>query len=249
MLVSRDGGRRVNSRRELARLRRAAEETPRSREGALGLLIQIGEFESAILDAVTPDRDGINQTTAAARVLTEDAALEWLTLSDGKDEKRGKSVLVRRLTQFEALRLPIAIELPASPEAAQLLETCAASARRVTGEGGIGRIHAIGIRDIGAVLSAVVTAAIRRAGGTASSCTVRLHDGPLDRALRIDSTLVDHWRQEAALGAWFVILGGDDPGPSGAPFDAIVTSLDALQIPASRIVRGVSGLSRLSPGN
>lgn len=234
MPVHREGARRVNSRRELARLRRAAEETPRSRDAALGLLIQIGEFESGIVDAIAPDRDALNQTTSAARAMSEDAAEEWLALAEASDERRGKSVLVRRLTQFEAMRLPIAIELPASEGAALLAETCAASTRRFAADAGAERVHAIGIRGIGTVVSAVVTAVVRRSGRTASSCTVRLHDGPPDYALRVDHTLTEYWRQELSLGAWFVVAGGD-PGPGESPFTAVATRLRSLEVPESRI--------------
>ena len=52
VLVYRDGGCRVNCRGELARLRRLAQETPPSSDAALSLVIQIAEFESALIDAI-----------------------------------------------------------------------------------------------------------------------------------------------------------------------------------------------------
>src|SRR5690242_2018856 len=106
MLVYREGGRRVNCRAELARLRRSADDAAGSAEGALNLLIQLGEFEAGLADALAPDRDAVHQTASAIRAITEDAASAWLH-GDGAS-------LARPLTRFEAARLPISIELRVS---------------------------------------------------------------------------------------------------------------------------------------
>jgi hypothetical protein len=237
MLIYRDGGRRVNSRAELARLRRAADAAAPSREAALHLLIEIGEFESAIADAFAPAIDGTSQTSAAARGLTEDAAAAWLALADGEDGGRARTSLLRRLRQFEAQRLPNSIELRVSEGYAYYAlfpESYAASAARFRADTGAARVVAVGIRSIGTSLSAVVAGSLRASGCTVTSCTVRPHGHPFDRVLRIDSSLADLFREEASLGAWFAVVD-EGPGLSGSSFASVITYLRSLEIPASRV--------------
>ena len=235
MLVYRDAGRRVNSRGELARLRRAAEAI-RTRDAALAFVIRVGEFEAGIADALTPDTDSVHSTAAAMRGITEEAAAAWLAMAQQDGERRTPS-LARRLTQFEAQRLPISIDLRVSEGyaySALFPETYAASATRFAEDTGARRIHAIGIRSIGTSLSAVVAAALRRAGRTVTTSTVRPRGHPFDRTLRIDGSVADLLRREAAQDAWFAIVD-EGPGLSGSSFAAVAAYLRSLDIPASRI--------------
>ena len=237
MLVYRDGGGRANTRGELARLRRAADSADRSRDAALGFLIQVAEFEAGVADALAPERDSWNQTTSLLRAISEEAAAAWLAFVRSGVERRAARSLARRLTQFEAMRLPNSIELRVSEGFAYyalLPETYVASAERFAADRGTPRVHAIGIRSIGTSLSAIVTATLRHAGCAATSSSVRPHGHPFDRAVDVDDTLAELLRREAAHDAWFAIVD-EGPGLSGSSFAAVASYLRSLDIPESRI--------------
>ncbi|HET7694738.1 MAG TPA: hypothetical protein VFK57_03455 [Vicinamibacterales bacterium] len=153
-------------------------------------LIRIGEFEAGIADALAPERDAVHQTSSALRAITEDAAAAWLALVETGDSRQSGGSLGRRLTQFEAVRLPIPIELRVSEGYAYYAlfpDTYAAAARRFAGDTGVRRVHVVGIRSIGTSLSAVVAAALRRSGCAVSTSTVRPRGHPFDRTLQADA--------------------------------------------------------------
>ena len=91
MLVYRDGGRRVDCRGELARLRRAAAAAPRTREASLNFLIELGEFEAAVADALAPARDSLDPISSVLRDATVGAAAAWLGEDTDGDPATGRA--------------------------------------------------------------------------------------------------------------------------------------------------------------
>src|SRR5215213_8465633 len=114
MLVYREGGRWVDCARELARLRLRAGRTPHSTDSALGLLIELAEFESGVADALAPDRDGIEPISAMLRGVTVDAAREWLAALNGQHDGRWFETIDARLGRLQTGPLPRTIELRVS---------------------------------------------------------------------------------------------------------------------------------------
>ena len=82
------------------------------------------------------------------------------------------------------------------------------AALRFAAEAALHRVAVIGIRSIGAPLSAVVEAELRaRAAAKRNRGTVRPHGHPWDRRLRIASGLERAWR------AWDGVFAVVDEGP------------------------------------
>jgi hypothetical protein len=93
----------------------------------------------------------------------------------------------------------------------------------------------IGIRSIGASLSAVVVQSLRARGCETWSCTVRPRGHPFDRRVALASELEAVLRDHAARGAVFAIVD-EGPGLSGSSFASVARALRALGVTDDRIV-------------
>src|SRR5262249_6750099 len=72
------------------------------------------------------------------------------------------------------------------------------------------RVAVIGIRTIGVILSAVTAAAARARGLSAERITVRPNGHPYNRTMKFSSLEIDFVRQQAKMGAMFLVV---DEGP------------------------------------
>src|SRR4051812_25660653 len=229
MLVYRDGGRRVESARELARLRARAAAAS-SDDAAVGLLIEAGEFESAVADAVEGTSDA-RDLTLRLREATLAAARGWMgTMRDASTQAALERVDTRMLPQSVSLRVSEGYAYYALYP-----ETYALSARRFFEQRQPSAVTVIGIRSIGTSLSAVVAAALERCGCDVRTHTVRPRGHPFDRQLTLDESLSQSLLDDARRGAMFAIVD-EGPGLSGSSFASVIGALRSLGIEPSSIV-------------
>jgi hypothetical protein len=205
-------------RRDLAaRIERCS--SLRSREALLSLVIRSGEIESALEDIDHPGSSNARMfTDAVANVLSNPAA------PGGLPELRALA---------EQLDLPAELELR-RPEGyayyaldpndyAKLASTVNVASRRVV---------VLGIRSIGASLSAVVAAELGARGIAVSRASVRPSGHPWDRRAEWSS----HTRpvvEEARDAAFFVVDEG--PGLSGSSFLAVGEALNESGVPRASV--------------
>lgn len=216
---------------------RAADEAAlRDPDAATALMIDVAEFESAVVDALCPDRDSSSALLDALRSATCAAARVWLNAREHRPG--GVETLRTSLDRIHASCLPVRVQVSISEGFAYYAlfpETYALSARRMLAELDAADICTIGLRNIGTCLAAVVSAAIRANGRRSRSFTARPRAHPFARELRLDETLAGALRHEAARGACFAIID-EGPGVSGSSFAAAVDALANLHIALDRIV-------------
>jgi hypothetical protein len=222
-------------RRELARAERGG---AASHGQATEWLIDFGEFEAGVMDALCPEIDVDSRT---ARTLRR-AALLFGHIFAGSWEKKSVEV-VRRLSDINHFldelaeeKLPVSAQLSA-PEGYAYYglfpETYLESANAFFHEARPRRAVCIGIRGIGASLSAVVGAALERRGVTVKPYTVRPRGHPFDRRLGLDRRLAEEWRSLA--GSHFLIVD-EGPGLSGSSICCVAQKLAELGVADERIV-------------
>jgi hypothetical protein len=233
MLVFRDGRKTVPSAALLRLLSADLEEARRAPEAAapqrlLHALIRAGEVESAFADATEADPARAN-AAALAEQLTDALAEGLLGNHDAWRAAEPERAL---------LCSPFAGRVSTSPHegfAYYALHPLAfADLAHRAARRGDARAQIVGIRSIGATLSAVVAAALRSRGLAARRLTVRPRGHPYARALAF---LPD--AQAAIEGAngeraeFFVVDEG--PGLSGSTFLAVGEALRARGVPPERI--------------
>jgi hypothetical protein len=237
VLIYREEDQRINTREALARVADAAPRSAASADAALSVLIDVSELEAAVVDAVSPERDGLDPLSCAMRDATLAAAAHW-------SREAGYSVTADGLRLTELLdgiarhTLPDTIAMRVSEGYAYYAlfpETYAASAQRLWDALRPARVAVIGIRSIGAGLSAVVAQSLQARGCETWSCTVRPHGHPFDRRLAVREDLQAAWRDHARRGAVFAIVD-EGPGLSGSSFASVAHALVALGVREDRIV-------------
>jgi hypothetical protein len=224
----------------LSELRRELETLARcpspSLDGVRSLLVALGEFEAAVVDALSPDGDGPRPPSAALRRASLDMghalhhswrrtgqALRWL------ERLRGSLAALPELTHLPSLtvRVPEGFAYYALYPEAYLL----AAARFLSGRDRADAV-VIGIRSIGTALSGVVGAALEEAGWTVESWTVRPRGHPFDRRVHLEPALAESlWRR---AGAHFLIID-EGPGLSGSSFASVAAALSNLGVPDDHI--------------
>ena len=95
-----------------------------------------------------------------------------------------------------------------------------------------GAAAVIGIRTIGATLSAIVAAALRRRGLTVSRTTVRPVGHPFDREVRLAPSQAAWVRAQREIGAVFLVV---DEGPGLSGSSLLAAGEAALRAGASRV--------------
>lgn len=201
-----------------------------SRESARKFLIHFGELEAALADQFSPYADETSPDLDHLREISRLAAKAFLNWNDAPAVERLRMLLAD-------LRLPdspIRVRVPEGYAYYGLFpETYAESARRFYEAKWPGDVVCVGIRGIGASLSAVVGAALEQSGCRVYSWTVRPHGHPFDRRLDIEADLANAWR--ALSHAYFAIVD-EGPGLSGSSFAAVAETISSLGIPDRRIV-------------
>jgi hypothetical protein len=193
-------------------------------DALLGALLQAGELECGVADAV--DTGNI---AAHVELLTDGIAERVLQTATAPSVQ----------TLYDAARAvpvcePLHISVPEGfayyaldPLAyAQVPDTIVAQA---------GRVMVVGIRSIGATLSAVTTAAARRRGLEAQRTTVRPEGHPYNRRTEFSHAQLAVLRQAVSSDATFVVVD-EGPGLSGSSFLSVAEALERAGAPREKII-------------
>jgi hypothetical protein len=184
----------------------------------IDLLVAFGQFESGVLDASSPAEDRYDAPVRALRYAATSTARSVMGV--------GRPVL----GPINALDLPDEIDIAAPAGFAHHAlypEMYAEAARRFLREVHPARSVVIGIRDIGASLSAVVAAAV----DAAMSVTLRPRGGPSECRIQLSRELAERLRWQR--DAHFLLVGDNTPAGS---FAAIAQTLRDLGVSDDRIV-------------
>jgi hypothetical protein len=241
MLVYRTESMALAVRATLDDLERRIASVERERLGGIdelrSVLIDAGEVESGLIDAVCPDEDDTPHVAAALDELTGAIAETFVGYSCGVCSESTSTRTIQRVLRRHDLPDEVEVSRPEGfafyglfPEvyidaACQLAE--APSPRSVV---------VIGIRSIGTTLSAVVAATLRARGIATERLTVRPRGHPFDRRLRLSSSLTSRLRELSANPGTVFAIVDEGPGLSGSSFASVVESLSALGVPDERIV-------------
>lgn len=238
VLIYREDAEVIDTRSQLGRLCQAAQslENCSTPDAVLSLLIDIAEFEAAVVDALARDSDNCHPAAALLREASIAAAGAWIQT---RSARQPSVTLVRQaLDRVWAQNLPSRILLRVSEGYAYYAlfpDTYVIAAQRFVAELSPRRCVVIGIRSIGTSLSAVVAATVSASGVDVWSCCVRPRGHPFSRRVRADGRLEQCWREWASRGAIFVVVD-EGPGLSGSSFASVVRAVEEADIGADRIV-------------
>ena len=218
MYVFRDG-RKAHPGEQLVRaaLDAIQELRPENSDSILSALVSAGELECALEDAGS-------EAASAARELTDGVAV---MLAGGRANPDGLANLLKGMRPPRELRISVlegfAYYALHPRKYLQLISTMELPER----------VAVIGIRSIGAPLSAVVRGALAASGRVAERITVRPGGHPYDRQLEPEPGLERFL--ERNRGAKFLIVD-EGPGLSGSSFLAVAEWLAGSGVPEDDIV-------------
>jgi hypothetical protein len=226
VLVYRDRAEEVPSSVPLERVRAASARARRSlaQDDLLELLVECGELESAVADRLAPAVDDLG-AERSFRDLTL-AAARALVRSWWGDTRAGAGLdeIECQVARASAEALPTTVPLATSEGYAWYglhPEAYIEAAKRFARAHEPARVLCVGIRSIGASLSAVVGTTLEQLGWTVRSCTVRPRGHPFDRRLAVTQRLSDFLATQ-----WEHALVIDEgPGLSGSSFVAVADAL------------------------
>jgi hypothetical protein len=242
MIVYRDQRFRAESRPLLEQLRSSVERldftTPDSHDATVDAFISAGTLESAVADAIFTEADGIHPLTSSLREVSVGLGhVLWHSWYGALHEAAGwRSRVMASLNAIDQHPLPSTVELTV-PEGfayyAVYPEAYLEAARRYHVTLGNGKAVCIGLRSIGAALSAAVTAALEELGHPVHSFTLRPRGHPFSREPVLQPMLERLLVQDP--GARYLLID-EGPGISGSSFAGTAELLGRLGIPDDRIV-------------
>ncbi len=242
MIVFRDQRAAADPTRLLSRLRldaaRVAQRAPADHDEVVQLLIGLGTLEAAVLDTIFPAADGTSPLTRKFREAScaVGRAL-WHTWGDQAVKARfWLEQATATLAYLELQQLPSTVEVSV-PEGyayyAVYPEMYLEAARKFHSTIEPTRAVCLGLRTIGASLSAVVAGSLQELGCRVASYTLRPRGHPFARRPIVDSGLADILHRESD-GVFLVVDEG--PGISGSSLAGTAALLNDLGIPDERIV-------------
>jgi hypothetical protein len=240
MIVYRDQRSRVDPHCLLSRLQsviqRCAALGP-SHDVAREVLIETGRLESAVLDAVFPQTDGVNPLSRSLRQAALAAGhLLWHSWHGNAPEmKASLGQLSHQLEAVKLLPLPSAVEVTVPEGYAYYSvypEMYLEAAKRSVDAMGQFPAVCLGLRSIGTSLSAAVAAALEELGCTVESVTLRPRGHPFSRHPRLDRHFVSFLRSRAEPR---FVLVDEGPGISGSSLASTASMLHAWGIDDDRI--------------
>ncbi|MHB9030195.1 MAG: hypothetical protein ACYC9O_15620, partial [Candidatus Latescibacterota bacterium] len=242
MIIYREQKNEAHPEEYISRIRSALREYERSgfseHSHAVDVLVELGEFETAVSDALSPEKDGDAILKQFFRRASVDAGRlffrSWEGIEEGRDELAGR--LHEALDWVTRLPLPRSMHI-GIPEGFVYYglypETYLEAAKRFHRELSPSRIVCIGLRNIGTSLSAVVAATLQELGCEVRSLTVRPRGHPFDRHLALSGELESYL---ASLAGWFFLLIDEGPGLSGSSFGCTARKLSELGHPDKKII-------------
>ncbi|MFL5515610.1 MAG: hypothetical protein ACJ8DJ_05605 [Gemmatimonadales bacterium] len=241
MIVYRETQRSVEPGRLLRELERsvAGLGARPSHDAIVESLVDLGIAESAILDAIHPTSDEESELDRRFRTAAVSAGRLLVESWRGRKsslQQRGAELLAR-IRAIRDLPLPSRC-VTTVPEGFAHYgvwpEAYAASAERLFAELRPIRAWVLGLRSIGAPLSAVVTAALEGSGCDVLSHTLRPRGHPFARRPVVGSQLTGRLRADASSAHFLIVDEG--PGLSGSSFTGVAEALARLGVPDERIV-------------
>jgi hypothetical protein len=240
VIVYREQRARVDPGETLIALRRRVDRLPRTpdHDTIVGLLVDVGALEAAVVDAVMPEHDDEGVVTAKLRAATLAAGHALAASWHARWEllARWCAELGRRLHACASLPLPPEVDLRVPEGFAQygLYPECyLEAAERLACELRPSAVVCLGIRSIGTALSGVVAAALEDEGSTVASYTIRPRGHPFDRRPVLGGSLRE--RLAASRSALFLLVD-EGPGISGSSLAGTAEALASLGVPDSHIV-------------
>jgi hypothetical protein len=213
-----------------------------SRHDALrGELIELGDIEAAVGDALCPEVDRIDpRLRELRRVSIAFGGLFWRSWRDipAASRQTDLGALASALDALARHAWPAEVRLrPAEGYAHYALypEGYGEAAAGLATERAAASVLVVGIRSIGTSLSAVVGGALTEAGVAVESWCVRPRGHPFSRALALAPGLHAAWAASARAGALAVVVD-EGPGLSGSSFLSARQALQRAGFPDSRIV-------------
>ena len=216
-------------------------------------LVEASELEAAVIDALSPERDARHAVAGPLRRLSLAAARGLATAQRAATESEW-GVADRALARAHA-RLAAASHVAAVAVRDAALgsdvpvgvsrgfahdalypESYAAAARRLAAHVGPPRALVVGLRGIGAGLSAVVADTLARRGVDVRSVTVRPRGDRLDRTLAADDALDAMLREAATSAGMWAVVVDEGPGATGSSFAGTAAALVARGFDDRRVV-------------
>lgn len=211
--------------------------TPGDHDAVTALLIDAGEFETAIADSLFPRTDGIDPLLDELSAVTLSAARLFVASAGGaaasgpwraRMREAMARVRVDRLPRTARRRVSEGYAFYALHPEAYVAAACDFAAS-IAPPAAV----CVGLRTIGTSLSAVVAATLLERGVPASTCSLRPRGHPFDRRAVIDASLERALVQQAH-GAHYLIVD-EGPGLSGSSFTSAARMLSTLGIPDCQI--------------
>ena len=209
-----------------------------SRERLIGALLRAGELECGLADAGAEGK-------RPAELLTDqiaDALLQSGCQTPEVQSSSSASVNLQNIPIQTLLRtahgLPVTGQLSISTQegfAYYALHPLAYADVLNHICGHEERLLVVGIRSIGAALSAVMAAAARMRGMSAERFTARPQGHPYNRTARFSSRQLAAIRRSVSSGARFAVVD-EGPGLSGSSFLAVAEALEQAGAPREKIV-------------
>ena len=199
-------------------------------------LIECGVLESAIADALHPERDGEDGVCHLARQASLHTGSAFVASWKDGDPGAHRARLERCLRKLARKPLPprVVTRVPEGYAFYGLYpEPYAAAAETFHRDKKPVHVVVIGLRSIGTSLSAVVAASLERKGCRVVSFTVRPRGEPWDRHLVFDAEVQSLIASRDR--AWFAIVD-EGPGLSGTSMTGVAEALSDAGVPDNRIV-------------
>ena len=214
---------------------------PSGHENIVELLLEFGEFETAAFDALFPEMDSINGESEAFRKISHLIG-RMIYLSWQSRASEIKPLIQAVETSISKLALmPLPGKMIARvPEGyvhyglyPEMYIEAAKKFHRGEGVSGNASIICIGLRSIGASLSAVVSGTIEELGAEVRSFTFRTKGHPFRREVRISDKLA---KKLQSMKAHFYLIVDEGPGLSGSSFSSVAAALIGIGIDADKII-------------
>src|SRR3990172_587856 len=210
----------------------------KTHELAAELLIEFGRFESGVADSLFPEKDGVNEISAALRRASIAAGHVFRASWEEKPEEVSvwAGRLKASLARIRQMLLPARIKtrIPEGYAHYGLFpEVYLAAARKFHEERKPADVVCIGLRSIGASLSSVIAAELESLGSTVLSFTLRPRGHPFKRKAVLTAELEEI---AAGLRTSVFVIADEGPGLSGSSFSSVAEKLSRLGIPDENIV-------------
>ncbi|MFO0753152.1 MAG: hypothetical protein U0411_07505 [Thermodesulfovibrionales bacterium] len=202
------------------------------------VLIEWGEFESALTDALCPERDEESGLTRALRRAGLFAGHMFCSSWEGRPSAllQWAGRLSGALTGISSCALPETITLR-EPEGyahyGLYPATYYAAAQKLFSALHPERVACIGLRSIGTGLSALVSAALEEHGCVVHPFTLRPREHPFQRRVLLSPEFGEHLR---TLPCSLFLIVDEGPGMSGTSLCCVAEKLAELGVADERIV-------------